>query len=94
MNRMPIRPKDTNAWVMQVWASFVVSFAAAGFSIAYAPVDSWVRAQLGVTFLYATTSAFTLSKTVRDNHEASKIVSRIDEAKIEKLLAQHDPLLK
>jgi hypothetical protein len=32
------------------------------------------------------------SKTVRDQHEAKQVTARIDEAKVEKLLAEHHPL--
>jgi hypothetical protein len=37
-------------------------------------------------------STFTLAKTSRDLHEARKLTARIDEAKVEKLLSQHDSL--
>jgi hypothetical protein len=37
------------------------------------------------------TSAFTLAKCVRDQHEANTVVHRIDEARLEKFLAEHDP---
>ena len=41
--------------------------------------------------LYAITSAINLSKAMRDEHEASRVVSRIDEVKLERILAEHDP---
>ena len=37
-------------------------------------------------------SSFTLAKTVRDNHEADKLLSKVDQAKIEKLLAEYNPM--
>jgi hypothetical protein len=37
------------------------------------------------------TSSISLSKTMRDQHEARQIVARVDEAKLEKLLAERDP---
>ena len=86
------RQKDTNAWIIQVWASFILSFGSTAMGIAYLPVDSWVKGFMGMGLTFTVGSSFTLAKTVRDNHEASKITARIDEAKVEKLLSDHHPL--
>lgn len=56
--------------------------------------SAWVRAFLAISVLYLTTSAFTLAKVVRDRQEAGQIVSRVDQARLEKLLAEHDPFQK
>ena len=50
-----------------------------------------MRAFLAVAGLYAVTSAISLSKTLRDQHEARTVVARVDEAKLEKLLTERDP---
>lgn len=34
-------------------------------------------------------SSLTLAKTIRDNQEAARLFSRLDEARIEKILAEH-----
>lgn len=47
---------------------------------------------LGVTFLFLVSSAFTLAKVIRDQQEAATVRVRLDEARIEKLLADYDPL--
>jgi len=39
-------------------------------------------------------STISLSKTIRDIHESQRILSRVDEAKLEKLLAEYDPFNK
>ena len=38
------------------------------------------------------TSSFTLAKCVRDRQEEAAIVSRVDEARLDKLLAEQDLL--
>jgi hypothetical protein len=53
--------------------------------------DAWVRGFLAIAVLYLTTSAFTLAKVIRDRQEAGRIVSRVDQARLEKILAEHDP---
>ena len=50
-----------------------------------------MRAFLALGLLYVVTSTFTLAKCVRDQHEASRVVHRVDEARLERFLAEHDP---
>lgn len=83
--------KTTAAFQAQAAISFGVSLVFTGVGIAYLPVDSWMRAFLGLGLLYVTTSAFTLAKVVRDSQETSSVLSRVDAARLEKLLAEHDP---
>lgn len=56
------------------------------------PVDNWVKGFMGMGMTFSIGSSFTLAKTIRDNHEAYKLISRVDEARVEKLLADHDLL--
>jgi len=78
-------------WIVQTYISFAVSLSALALGIAYMPGDPWKRAFLAVAALYAVTSSISLSKTVRDQHEASRVVARVDEARFERLLTEHDP---
>jgi hypothetical protein len=84
--------KDTNAWIFQVWISFIISVATTSVSIVYLPVDNWVKSYMAMGYLFSLSSAFTLAKTIRDNQEASRLTARIDEARVEKILAEHHPL--
>ena len=85
------QPAHSAAWVTQTYISFAVSLSAFGIGIAYLPVDAWMRGFLAVAGLYSVTSAISLSKTMRDQHEARQVVARVDEAKLEKLLTDRDP---
>jgi len=85
--------KDTNAWIFQVWISFIISVATTSVSIVYLPVDNWVKSYMAMGYLFSLSSAFTLAKTIRDNQEASRLTARIDEARVEKILAEHHPLI-
>ncbi|MGW2111497.1 YiaA/YiaB family inner membrane protein, partial [Streptomyces sp. NPDC001948] len=40
------------------------------------------------------TSCFTLAKVIRDRQEEGRIASRVDQARLEKILAEHDPFQK
>jgi hypothetical protein len=83
--------RTTPAFFAQAVASFAVSIIALVVGIAWLPVDPWVRAFLGLGTLFTVSSAFTLAKCVRDRQEESSVVSRVDQARMEKLLAEHDP---
>ncbi|MFD7644051.1 YiaA/YiaB family inner membrane protein [Kitasatospora sp. NPDC059795] len=87
--RVPNR--TTSAYFLQAAASFALATVALALGIAYLPVSAWVRAFLSVGLLYAITSAFTLAKVVRDRQEEGAITSRVDQARLEKLLSEHDP---
>lgn len=50
-----------------------------------------MRAFLSVGMLYLVTSAFTLAKVIRDRQEDTSVTRRIDQARLDKLLAEHDP---
>jgi hypothetical protein len=60
--------------------------------IAYLPLGTWPRAFLALGLLYTVTSAFTLAKCVRDRQEETEVVSRVDQARLDKLLAEQDVL--
>ncbi len=81
----------TAAFYAQAAIAFGVSLAGAVVGILYLPIDPWQRAFLAMTLLFVVTSAFTLAKVVRDRQEISTVRVRVDEARMEKLIAEHDP---
>jgi hypothetical protein len=92
MAATPLRPQTTTAFYLQTAISFAVSLTAVGIGIGYLPVSPWVRAFLTVAILYTVTSAFTLAKCVRDRQEETAVLSRVDQARLDKLLAEQDLL--
>ncbi len=94
MSDTPVKQQNTAAYYGQAVASFAVAMAATAIGIFRLNADAWVRAFLAIAVLYLVTSAFTLAKVIRDRQEAGQIVSRVDQARLEKLLAEHDPFQK
>jgi hypothetical protein len=86
----PVQPRNTTAFYAQAAISFGIATAATGVGIAYLPLGGWTRGFLALGFLYAITSAFTLAKVIRDNQEASTVINRVDQARLERFLAEHD----
>jgi hypothetical protein len=84
----------SQAWIAQTWVAFVVSILATGVGIYHTPVDNWIKGYLTMGLLFSIGSTVSLSKTIRDVHESQKILSRVDEVKLEKILVEHDPFRK
>jgi hypothetical protein len=82
--------RDTPAWIFQVWASFSIAVGATTIGIAYLPLDAWLRAFLGMGLVFSVGSAFSLAKTLRDNHEAKRLLNRLSEAKTEKIIREYE----
>ncbi|RYE77959.1 MAG: hypothetical protein EOO74_06065, partial [Myxococcales bacterium] len=76
---------------IQAGISFAVALLAVIVGILYLPVDPWIRAFLALGSLFLVTSSFTLAKCVRDNQENNAVYARLDQARVDKLLSEHDP---
>ncbi|MCW2527797.1 MAG: yiaA/B two helix domain protein [Pseudonocardiales bacterium] len=83
--------KTTYAFMIQAVVSFGIAVLFLAGSVAYLPIDGWPRACIGLTGLFLVTSTFTLAKVVRDQQESGSVVNRLDDARLERLLAEYDP---
>jgi hypothetical protein len=81
--------KDSNAWIFQTWAAFVLSIGMTTAGIVNLPVDIWVKGFMGMGLGFTVGSTFSLAKTQRDLYESTKLNSKIEEAKVEQILSQH-----
>lgn len=71
--------------------SFGLALLAVTIGIIYLPVGPWERGFLALGSLYLVTSVFTLAKVVRDRQDETSVVTRVDQARLDKFLAEHDP---
>ena len=92
MKEVPSAQSHSQAWIVQAWASFIIATAAMTIGIIYLPVNGWIKGYLGVGLAFTLGSTMTLTKTVRDEHEAKRLIAKVDEARVEKLLAEHHSL--
>ena len=84
--------ENSPAWMTCVWMSFVLSVFLTCVGIYWLPAVMWVKGYMLMGIMFSVGSSFTLAKTVRDNHEARKLINRVSEAKTERIL--HDFELK
>jgi hypothetical protein len=88
---VPVQRKTTTAFFVQAALSFGIALFAACVAIFYLPVGVWERSFLALSLLFVVTSSFTLAKCVRDHQESTEVVGRVDQARLDKLLSEHDP---
>ena len=78
------------AWVAVTKVQFGAAVLALVIGLWYLPVEPWVVAYLGMGNLLLLSATVTLTKTMRDLHEGGRLVSKVEDAKLERILAQHD----
>lgn len=83
--------KNTPAFFAQSAIAFGTALLTMLVAIFYLPGDPWPKAFLALGTLFLTTSAFTLAKCIRDAQESQHVVSRLDQARVDRILAEHDP---
>lgn len=80
--------RHSSGWLLYVKAAFAVSLGLMLLGIFWLPADLWIKGYLSMGLMFAIGSSITLSKTIRDDHEAKRMINRISEAKAERLLKE------
>ena len=84
MNNQPLQ--HSAAWVAFTYATFLLSLAMIGVGVLFMPIDVWMKGFLCMAVILLVQSCITMTKTIRDNEKAGKLVNRIEDAKTERLL--------
>ena len=82
--------QNTPAWRFQVWAVFALSFVGTLIGIFVLDGDFWVKGFLAMGLLCTVSACFTLAKTIRDDHEAERLINRVSSAKTERILTEYE----
>jgi len=64
--------RDTRAWQLQVWLSFVAAVALCATGLAWLPGQDLDRAFMVMGYVFCLSAAFVLSKFVRDQEKARR----------------------
>ena len=86
----PTLKSDTNAWVFQVWVSFLVALSLMVLGIYNMSADIWVKGYLVMGLFFTVGSCFNLAKTLRDQQESRRLINRFTDAKTEKILSEFE----
>jgi len=78
----------TSAWVTFTYVSFAASLLMVICGVYFLPLDLWVKGYLLMGIVMLVQSCITMTKTVRDVHESSRLVNRIEDARAERILME------
>jgi len=76
----------SHSWIVFTYVSFAAALAMVVGGIVLMPLDLAMKGYLAMGVVMLVQSCMTLTKTIRDNDEAGKLVKRIEDAKTERLL--------
>jgi len=76
----------SQSWIVFTYVSFVAALAMVVGGIILMPLDLAMKGYLAMGTVMLIQCCITLTKTIRDNDEAGKLVSRLEDAKTERLL--------
>lgn len=92
MTRKAVDQEHSSAWIAQTWLSFIISISATSLGIIYLPANAWIKGFMGMGLVFTVGSTVSLTKTQRDIHESKKLTFKIEEARVERILTEHDSL--
>ncbi len=90
MSDATVLNQNTAGWMFFVKACFAASVFAMATAIVFLPGPVWVKGYMGMGTLLTIASSFMLSKSIRDDFEAKKIVNRLSQARAEQMLKEYD----
>ena len=76
----------SHSWIVFTYVSFAAALAMVIGGVVLMPLDLPMKGYLAIGVVMLIQSCITLTKTIRDNDEAGKLVNRIEDAKTERLL--------
>jgi len=81
--------QNSKSFYNLAWIAFGISFVGMAIGLIYMQADLAMKGFLAMSYLFSVTSCFTLSKVVRDKHEANKFINKVENAKTEKFLSEN-----
>src|SRR5262245_37949877 len=81
---------NSPSWIFFVKINFVIAMAALFLAIILSPMAIVIQGFLAMGTLYLVAATFTFSKTVRDEFEGQKLISKLAEARAETLLQEYE----
>lgn len=77
---------NSSGWLFFVKACFALSVIAIAVGIVMLPGDLLVKGYFALGSLFLVSSTITMSKTLRDEHEARRLINKVSEARTTKMI--------
>ena len=80
---------SSNSWILLVKLTFAISLISMGLFIFFMEGSLLVKGYMALNSLFLVSATIMLSKTLRDEHEAERLLNKINEAKTNKILKEY-----
>jgi hypothetical protein len=81
----------TPAWKTFTYVSFATAAGMLAIGIFFMPADIWIKGYMAMAAVFTIGATFTLAKTLRDEHEANRLINKIEDAATERVLREAVP---
>jgi hypothetical protein len=81
----------TGAWKSFTFISFGIAAGMLALGIFFMPADIWIKGYMAMAAVFTIGTTFTLAKTLRDEHEANRLINKIEDAATERVLRDAVP---
>jgi len=82
--------RHSDAWVKFSYLSFAVSCVMMAGGLVLAPIDLAMKGYIAMAAVMVIQTTVNMTKTMRDNHEADRLLNKIEDAQTERLLRDVD----
>jgi len=80
----------SGAWVAFNYANLAIALALTIGGVLFLPLDIWIKGYMLMGIAMLLSSAISVTKTIRDVQESSRLLNKIEDAKTEQLLMRMD----
>ena len=85
---MTTQSPHSPAWVTFTYVSFFAALAMFAGGVLFLPLDIWIKGYFAMAMVLVVQASIVLTKTLRDVHEGTRLLNRIEDAKTERLLME------
>ncbi|MEM7541595.1 MAG: YiaA/YiaB family inner membrane protein [Pseudomonadota bacterium] len=76
-------------WLFFVKTAFFIAFLATGLGVFLMPGSLIVKGYFAIAALFLVSTTFTLAKTLRDDFESQRFITRLDEARATQIIKEY-----
>lgn len=80
---------NSASWIFFIKLSFSIALTSMATGILFMPGGLVIQGYFAICSLFLVSSTITLSKTLRDEHESHRLISKINDAKTNKILNEY-----
>jgi hypothetical protein len=80
----------SGAWVAFNYANVAMALTMTIGGVFFLPLDVWIKGYMLMGIVMLVSSSISVTKTIRDVQESSRLINKIEDAKTEQLLMRMD----